>query len=241
MKDQSSVSLAGALETTDEDFLELLRMLAHRLSQPLTSLRGSIEVALMGQLDVSECKGVLKLSLQESHRMAEALETLREVLELESTGEPVQPVSWTREVEELLEDGAPSGRNCGNQLLATLQENIWVNTSRPQLGAATARLIAGAIRAARKGRLVRVSLSAVEGSARLAVCEEDASPDVEAGSLSSPKALEAQVLAGLDRCVVRRAIERHGGRLTINQNQDACCYILSLPLAMPEVAGEVLS
>lgn len=241
MKDQSSVPLAGTLETTNDDFLELLRMLAHKLSQPLTSLRGSVEVALMGPLKVSECRRVLKLSLQESHRMAEALETLREVLELESTGEPVQPVSWTREVEELLEDGAPAGRDCGYQLIATLQEDIWVNTGRPQLGAATARLIAGAFRAAGAGRLVRISLSAGEGTARLAVCEEEASPDAEARRPAPPQAMEARILAGLDRWVVRRAIERHGGRLEVSQNSGSCWYTLSLPLAMPEIVGEVLS
>lgn len=240
MKDRSSVPLAGALETTNEDFLEFLRMLAHKLSQPLTSLRGSVEVALMGQLDVSECRRVLELSLHESHRMADALETLRDVLEMESSGDPVQPVSWTREVEKLLEARLPAGTDLDLQLVVDLQKYIWVRASLQHLDAATARLIAGAIRVAHGNRLVRISLSAGDGTARLAVCEEKTSPDVEAGGEGPPKALEAHVLGGLDQWVVRRAIERQGGKLQVSQDSEACCYTLSLPLAMPEIAGNVL-
>jgi signal transduction histidine kinase len=240
MMDRSSLPLAGALETTSEDFLELLRMLAHRLSQPLTSLRGSVEVALMGELGVSECRQVLELALQESHRMADALDTLRGVLEMEGSGEQVQPVSWTRRVEELLEQAASVDRDCGLQLVSDVQEGVWVKASPQHLDGATARLIAGAIRAARGNRLVRISLSAGAETACLSVCEEVTSLDAEAGVSGPPKTVETPVLGGLDQWVVRRAIERQGGGLKITQDSETCCYQLSLPLAMPEIAGKVM-
>jgi signal transduction histidine kinase len=230
MTDQRSLPLAGTLETTNEDFLELLRMLAHRLSQPLTSVRGSVEVALMGELDLAECRRVLELTLQESHRMANALETLREVLEMEGSSELAHPVSWTRRVEELLEQAAPGGRERGVQLVSDVKEDIWVKASPQRLDAATARLIAGAIRVARGNRLVRIRLSAGAQTACLSVCEEVPSPD----------SLEPPVLGALDQWVVRRAVERQGGGLKICQNSETCCYQLSLPLAMPEIAGKVL-
>jgi signal transduction histidine kinase len=230
MTDQSSLPLAGTLEITNEDFLELLRMLAHRLSQPLTSLRGSVEVALLGELDLAECRRVLELTLQESHRTAKALETLREVLEMESSSEQVHPVSWTRRVKELLEQAAPGCGECGVQLVSDVKQGIWVKANPQSLDAATVRLIAGAIRVARGNRQVRIRLSADAQTACLSVCEEAPS----AGALDPP------VLGDLDRCVVRWAVERQGGGLKVSQDSETCCYQLSLPRARPEIAGEVL-
>jgi signal transduction histidine kinase len=230
MTDQSGFPLAGTLETTNEDLLELLRMLAHRLSQPLTCLHGSVEVALMGELDLAECRRVLELTLKESHRMAKALETLREVLETEGSSEQAHVVSWTRRVEELLEQAAPGCGECGAQLASDVKEDVWVKANPQRLDAATARLIAGAIRVARGNRLVRIRLSAGAQTACLSVCEEAPSPD----------ALEPPVLGTLDQWVVRRAVERQGGELKVSQDSETCCYQLSLPLAMPEIAGKVL-
>ena len=64
MTDHTRPPLATLIEEDAGDFLEVLRMLAHRLSQPLTTLLGSIEVALSGEMDESECRKVLELSLQ---------------------------------------------------------------------------------------------------------------------------------------------------------------------------------
>lgn len=75
------------------EVIEVLRGLAHKLSQPLTSLRGSLEVALMDEMDEKECRKVLEQSLEETYRVAEVLETLREVLEAEDPGDDFQPVS----------------------------------------------------------------------------------------------------------------------------------------------------
>ena len=242
MTDQSSLPLAGTLETTYEDFLELLRMLAHRLSQPLTSLRGSVEVALMGELDIAECRQIMELTLQESHRMAKALETLREVLEVEGSSEQAHLVSWTRRVEELLEQAAPGCGECGIQLVSDVKEDIWVKASPERLDAATVRLIAGAIRVARGNRLVRIHLSAGTQTACLSVSEEVPTPDAQTGvgGASPPEAVEPPVLGPLDQWVVRRAVECQGGGLKVSQDSETCCYQLSLPLALPEIAGKVL-
>lgn len=242
MTDRSNLPLAGALETTNEDFLELLRMLAHRLSQPLTSLRGSVEVALMGELDASECRRALNLSLQESHRMADALEILRDVLEMEGSLEPVQPVSWTRRVEELLEKSVAVDGTCSLQLARDVQKDVWVKASPQHLDAATTRLIAGALRASRGNRLVRISLSADAETACLSVCEEDASADAGADAATPGPHRDpgTPFLGGFDGLVVRRAIERQGGGLKVSKDSETCCYALTLPLAMPEVARNVL-
>lgn len=82
---------AGVLNSNHDDFLEGLRKLVHMLSQPLTTLRGSAEVALMGHLDESEFRRFLELSLRESDRMVEVLEALRQTLDIEASRGDVPP------------------------------------------------------------------------------------------------------------------------------------------------------
>ncbi len=236
MTKPTDLPLATALEAGSDNLLEVLRTLAHRLSQPLTSLQGTVEVALMGELDESECRRVLEISLQESHRMAEILQTLRDVLEMEGASEQVQPVSWTRTVEKLLQDAASVDKDSCPRFVSEVKE-VWVKASPQHLDTATARLIGGAIRAARSRREVRVSLSVGGKTACLSVCEEDSPSEAGAVAGRSPSAFiqESSVLEGLDKWVVRWAIERQGGWLKISQVSECCrCYQLNLPLATSE-------
>lgn len=216
-------------------------MLTHRLSQPLTTLRGSIEVALMGEMDESECRQVLELSLQESHRMAEILEALRDVVELEGADKNVGAVSWTQCVEKFLEEAACAGKDLCPQLVCDMNEKVWVKANPLHLDTATARVIGGAIRAARARREVRICLSARAETACLSVCEEGSPPEIEAAAngFSANFVPEKPVLAGLDKWVAHRAIERQGGRLKVSQVSETCrCYELHLPLASAEMAGK---
>lgn len=242
MVEPTRLPLATVPEAVSDDFLEVLRMLAHRMSQPLTTLRGSIEVALMGEMDKLECRQVLELSLQESHRMAEILGALRDVLEMQGAGEQPQPVSWTQCVEKLLEDAASVDKNCCPQLVSDMKKEVWVKASPQHLDTATARLIGGATRAARARREVRICLSACAGTACLSVCEEGAPTEGEAtaNGFSANFVPEKPILGGLDKWVVRRAIERQGGWLEVSQVSETCrCYQLSLPLVTTELAGKV--
>jgi signal transduction histidine kinase len=241
MMDHTRLPVATELETDSDDFLEVLRMLAHRLSQPLTTLHGSIEVALLGEMDESECRQVLELSLQESHRMSEILEVLRDVLEMEGADKHVEAVSWTQCIEKFLEDATAVGKDCCPQLVSELNKEVWVKASPQHLDTATARLMGGAVRAARARREVRIGLSARAGTACLSVCEECAPPETEAAAngFTANFIPEKPVLGGLDKWVVRRAIEPQGGRLKVTQVSETCrCYQLQLPLATAEMAGK---
>lgn len=67
-------------------FIEVLQSLTHQFSQPLTSLRGSIEVSLLNE-ENPERRRSLKYMLDETDRLAEVLESLREAIEWEDSKE----------------------------------------------------------------------------------------------------------------------------------------------------------
>ena len=241
MKNPTGLPVGSALGTCGDDFLEILGTLAHNLSQPLTSLQGTIEIALMDQLDVAECRLLLENSLQETRRMAETLDALRDVLEMERVGGETQPVSWTQIIEKILEEGASSNKADCPQLISNVKGEVWVRANPQHLNLATTRLIGGAARGARRRRRVRMVLSVSAEEASLAVFEDGTPLDTEGVSgLETPSPSGKPALGELDKWIVSRAIERQGGRLNVSQTSEACfCYQLNLPLATPEVARTV--
>ena len=232
MQDPTMRDCANGPETGTADLLEVLRFLTHKLSQPLTSLRGSIEVALMGESDKAEYRRVLTLSLHECQRIAETLEAFRDVLDIEGPVENIQRLSWTQCVEQLLEAAALVDQSNPLQLAGNLKTEVWVMASPPHLTVATRRLINSAVKAARCKRKIRIELSATEGAACLSVFEHSAHPAVESAR-NSPTAFDPgmPLLAGIDKLLVRRAAERQGGRLELRKISETChCFQLILPL-----------
>lgn len=211
------------------------------LSQPLTSLRGSVEVALMGELDQCECRQVLELVLQDSHRMAETLQTLREVLEIEGPGENAEPVSWTQSVEKSLGEFASVHKNRDLQLISNVTDEVWVKASPDGLSTATRKLIGWVIKEKRGRQVVRVGLSVSGGTARLSVCDESFLADaiLTPNESQKPFSPETEESRDLDLWIVRRTIERQGGSLEINEVSEVRrCYQLFLPLAELKVGRQ---
>lgn len=228
-------------QESDGDSMEVLRMLAHKFSQPLTSLCGSVEVALMGELNQSECRQTLELALQESHRMAEVLTALRDVLEMEGCSEETSSVSWTQSVEGLLKEPSFANDKKGLTLVSDLQEEVWVEASPKQLEKATLRFFGRAIKAARGKSRIQIGLSVDGETACLSVYEEGppamAEP-CESGS-PSPFATELTEPAGLDDWIIRHAIERLGGGYrVIPMSETGLCYQLNLPVAPARVGHQ---
>lgn len=69
----------------DEDCRECLAALTHRLAQPITALRGGIELALLGKRSMEDFRPLLEQSFQLADQMAQMLISLRDL------GESGQP------------------------------------------------------------------------------------------------------------------------------------------------------
>ncbi|MEJ2008479.1 MAG: HAMP domain-containing sensor histidine kinase [Acidobacteriota bacterium] len=230
-----------AAEKARGELVEVLRILAHKLSQPLTCLRGSVEVALMGELKEPECRRVLEQSLEESYRMAQTLETLRDVLEMEGPGEDIQPVPWKKIVGKLLEEAASAEENCPPQLICDAPDEVWVKASTQQLDTVTRRLLSRAIREASGKQTVRMMLSTYGETACLSICDEGLpsvaeTMDKDGQACSQEETLEPD---DLEWWMIRRAIGLQGGRLEVDcMSNIGHSYKLYLPLAFSGAARQ---
>jgi len=218
--------LPNESEKIREDVLEVLGTLVHKLSQPLTSLRGSVEVALMGQIIESEFRQVLEQSLEESRRMTEIIRMLRDVLEMEGPDGDIQPVLWRQSVEKSLKEAEFGDRHCRLRLVCDVADEVRVKASPQHLDTATRRLIGRVLKAAPGNHEVRIGLSVRGEAACLSICA---------------KSLPCETLepGDVDWWIIHRAVERQGGWLAISGvPETGRCYQLYLPLEPSEGAGK---
>ena len=220
------------------EYVEVLRNLIHELSQPLTSLQGSLELALLGEVKECGCRKVLQQSFEEAHRLARGLATLREVLEAEDPGEDFQRVNWKRLVRKALKDVAPAARGKGLRLVLEPLADAFVKVNPPRVEAALRELFRQLIRSGPKRRAIRIGLSVQEGVASLLVCDEGLVSKAAASAVATPPAsnsAEDLRRAELAWWILRRSIEVQGGRLEIEKIplRGVRCRV-SLPLASSE-------
>lgn len=227
-------------QSPSNEFVEVLRGVAHKLSQPLTSLRGSLEVALMDEMDEKECRKVLELSLEETYRVAEVLETLREVLEAEDPGDDFQPVSWNLLVTQALEAVAPAARRKGLHFVLEPMADAYVKINPPRVDAAMHELFREVTRRGAPESTIRVGLSVRGRMASLSVCDNGswpAAPPPEEKTQPPASSTRAMDRTQLDWWVLRRTIEGQGGWLEIEKIPlRGVCRRIYLPLASSETA-----
>ncbi|HUZ46801.1 MAG TPA: HAMP domain-containing sensor histidine kinase [Terriglobia bacterium] len=221
-----------------DSLVGVLRSLIHKLSQPLTALHGSLEVALMGESKKGACRRVLEQSIEETDRMFETLATLREVLEAEDPGDDFHPVRWRNLIAQVLEDLAPMARNKGLQLVLEPMADVYVKVNPPRVDAALHELFRQAIQRSARTGVIRIGLSSQEHWALLSVWD-DGLPREAAGQAekSQPAASFTEALEGTlpEWWILEHIIKSQGGWLEIEKIPPGGVRCrLYLPLASAE-------
>ena len=222
------------------EFVEVLRKLTHELSQPLTALRGSLELALLGEVKDPGCRKVLQESLEEAHRLAAGLAALREALEAEDPGEDCQRVNWKQLLRKALEDVDLAARGKQLRLVLGPWADAPVKVNPPRVEAVLRDLLHQIIRHGARKRTIRIGLAVQEKTASLLICDEGPVSKAAVFAATTPPASNpAKDLQRMQLVwwILRRSIEAQGGRLEIEKTppRGMRCYI-SLPLASSERA-----
>lgn len=212
----------------------------HRLSQPLTALRGSIELALLAELSPAEYRAALKGALEQADRVVGLLDSLRDWAESEDPGDLTECVLLGTVVEEALEHLLPLADSRGLSVVFQSGVDLYVRVNSTRLRRAILKVIHHAIdRSPERGR-VRVELSTSQGNAFLVVSDEGpAAEPPELDSLRGTMTLghlfsEASKRGSLDWAVAKNIFEAQGGAARVeNTAGSGCSFRVSLPLASP--------
>ena len=218
--------------------------MAHRLAQPMTALRGGMELGLMGKRSVADYRALLEQSIQLADSMVQMIVSLRDLGESGAPGGPSQSVPLETAVREVLAEleGLAQFRELRLQLKAEGAVKVSVNPER--LREALQSLLAWVIENSAGGGILTVGLSASENEARLfmspprldlqylqiKVLEDITNP----GLLFSHAAKNG----ALGWAINQRLLGGLGGKLEIlTDGPDAGCVRVRFPLA-PEGISE---
>ncbi len=210
----------------------------HRLSQPLTALRGSLELALMTECSPAEYRVALKAAHEQADRMAGLLESLRELAESEDPGNLKECVLLGSLIKEATEHLLPLAESRGLSMTFGAGVDLYVRGNLTRLRLAVFKIIYQAIQRSPELGTVRVELSASQGDACLAVVDEGQPAEpATLDSLAGPSSLghlfsEALKRGTLEWVVAKKIFEAQGGAVQIvNAAGRGCCFRVLLPLA----------
>lgn len=221
-----------------EDCRECLSAMAHRLAQPMTALRGGIELGLMGKRSVADYRSLLEQSLQLADNLAQLIVSLRDLGESGAPGGDSQCVLLEAAASEVLAEmeGLAESRELRVQLKAAGTTKVCVNPER--LREALQSLLAWVIQNSAGGSVITMELSASQGEAQVSL-----SPSRLDLQYLQVKVLEditnpgllfshATKSGALGWAINQRLLDGLGGKLEIlTEGPDAGCIRVRFPLA----------
>jgi len=233
-----SPDLPIARSTDSERCRECLGAMAHRLAQPMTALRGGIELGLLGKRTVVDYRALLEQSLQLADRMVQLIVSLRDLGESSAPGGTPQSVRLRPAVEETLAEmeGLAQSQNLRLKLDAEGAAEVSANPMR--LREALQSLFAWVIQNSAGGGAIAVRLSAEEGVAQvflspprldLQYLQIKMLEDISTPGLLFSHAAKNGVLGW---AINQRLLDGLGGKLEMpTEGPDAGRICVSLPMA----------
>lgn len=195
----------------------LIAAATHRMSQPLTVLRGTVELALLREKTPAEYRASLDTALKETERLTALTEALRALGGAEPVACP-SVAAFLNALAAALEELAPLAAARAIRLEADAgldaPPDLAAAPELRPLCEALLRLCGAALERAPAGGLVSLHLRAGARGVELDV-EDNGLPLDEAGwqRLFDPFAANADIRRSLTQALARRALEAAGGAL----------------------------
>jgi hypothetical protein len=223
--------------TNSERCRECLGATAHRLAQPMTALRGGIELGLMGKRTVADYRALLEQSLQLADSMVQMIVSLRELGESSAPGGTPQRVDLKTTVAEVLAELETLAQAQNLRLDLDAEGAAEVSADPVRLREALQSLLGWIVQNSAGGAMV-VKISAAEGLARIFVSPSRL--DLQylqikmLADITTPGMLfsHASKSDTLGWAINQRLLDGLGGELKMRtEGPDAGCISISFPMA----------
>jgi signal transduction histidine kinase len=214
-----------------------LPAILHRLSQPLTALRGSLELGLLTEGSAADYRLALQESLAQADSLAKLLASLRDLVDAEASGNLAEPTPLELLVQAASQEMRPWATSLGLTLHLESAGHCTVRADSRWLRQAIYRVIHRAIERSPEGGTVLISLSQTDYQAFLRVSDQGpAAPPGELDHLSQVASLgelfsDAAKRATLEWALAKHIFEVQGGTVRVESKLGGgCCFIAGLPL-----------
>jgi signal transduction histidine kinase len=227
-----------------KDCRECLGALVHRLAQPITALRGGIELGLMGRHSAADYRSLLEQSLQLADNMAHLIISLRDLGESGVSGGAAHCIALEPVATQALADLGALAQSRDLRLQLTTQGAAEVCANPERLQEALQSVIAWVIQNSAGGGVIALELSATAGEAQMFLSLSRL--DLQylqikmLEDLTPPGVLFAHAAknGALGWAISQRLLDGLGGRMEIlTDGPNASCLRVSFPLR-PQVNVE---
>lgn len=146
---------------------ECLAAMTHRMVQPLTALRGGLELGLLGKPSEADYRALLQESLELTDGLSQLVVSLRDIGESGVCIGEAQSVSLEAAVQQALAEVAAWAQSRDVTLKVSVQATANIRANRGRLNEALQNLLAWAIQNTAGGATVEVEVSKTEDEAIL--------------------------------------------------------------------------
>jgi signal transduction histidine kinase len=182
-RDENAPSSPGARVATgsrgqeagQDESLSLLAAVAHQLSQPLTALRGTLELACFKARSAAEYRSAIEKALESAEHLAWLVESLRELAEAEALAGDPALTDLAQVTESALEDLRPLAAMRGVLIESQVGKGLQTQTYPEHLYQALVKVVHYAILHSPPGKKVRMELRSVQEGAAWSVAGEGTS------------------------------------------------------------------
>jgi len=221
---------------SEQDRRQLVSELFHALSQPLTALRCSLEMALSGRFSPGPSEESLRLALAHSEQIAHLATGIRELLEAEAPGSPGVVVNLETSLGEAVMDLTPVAQAAGIRLFFNSQCACPVMAEPRRLRQALFYLVESALSSAGPGESVQVETGEQGRQAVVLVSVSRSRPasgtrGVMAWPGTGVEEKQRELGRRLGLAIASRTFEAAGGRLYSEEEDEFLRLRLLLPLA----------
>ncbi|MGA2903663.1 MAG: hypothetical protein ABSD98_07520 [Candidatus Korobacteraceae bacterium] len=200
----------------------------HNLSQPLTALHCSLELALRRDRTVEELRGSIQATLEDVERLRQRLLLVRALSDASDPGDLSQPTDLTGLLRELQQDMLPLFASAGQEFQLELECGlVLVRGNRTTLMRALFAFVEYLFRYSREGAVLTIGIPVPAGrQADIRITAATCLPVAPSadGTSAAPYSCEIEM--------VRRSFRAADGEFTLlSASADQSVWRASLPLA----------
>jgi len=209
----------------------LLADLFHALTQPLTSLRCSLELALHQPRTAEQYRENLGAALDLAEQVTRLVTGIRQLLQSDDPGEDCQVVALDTCLEDVVVDWLPVAQAAHVKLSLECFAPCPVRLEAWRLRQAIVHLLESALDSARAGGAVNIKLSAHDGEVVLQLTASPGSASPAEIAAAKPCVKLHDLMQRLELAIARGVLEAAGGRVHVEESQTGLCLQVRLALA----------
>jgi len=210
---------------------------AHRLSQPVTALLGTLQLALLTAKNLADYRSAVQEAVELAEQMARLVRLFRELASPGNDPGDEESVTLGKMIREAGEELRPMAESLGVRVTFGGLDEQHVRACAKRLREAVVKILFNAIHRTPQGGTVRAALTSLDGEAHLTITDEgeslgademNAIPNPFAASLPRPQKLEE---THLEWAIAAQTIQRMRGSLSLTGAvPKGCCCRIQLPL-----------